>query len=83
MTRPNIPFPDRGDPVEARQRRKLESTGSAWRRSPELERAIAMRDSDPVGYRALGASVHMRVGYYEIDKARAKAVGVDVKGDGS
>lgn len=80
IRKPHLPFPPADDSVEHRRRRKLEAKGRAWRYRPDLERAIALRDSDPAAYGALGSSIHMQVGFYEKDKVAANAIGVDVSG---
>lgn len=51
--------------------RKQAAAAAAFKPSPELDRLIELRDTDPAAYAALPTHVRLNVGFYESDQARA------------
>jgi len=67
-------FDNDATPEEVQQRLRAES----WRYNPELEEAARLKADRPEIFERLAPTVRISLGFYQADKAAAKALGRDV-----
>lgn len=66
-------------PAEKEAARQRALVAKRFKPDPRMERLIELRERDPQGFRSLVTGItRSTLGYYEKDKAVAKAEGVDV-----